>query len=167
MNPADFDEVHEVLFRLGIATLLGALVGIDRDLHRKPAGLRVLALVAVGATTATMLSVMAVGVDPHGHINILPTVQGILSGIGFLGGGVIIHGQGRREVHGLTTAAAIWVVAVIGVACGFGFWTLVGGAFIVTILVLIFGWGIEHYFLVQLESADADKPRPKQHEPRE
>jgi len=49
MNPADIDEIHEILFRLGLATLLGAILGIDRDLHRKPAGLRVLAMVGLGA----------------------------------------------------------------------------------------------------------------------
>ena len=52
MNPSDMDQIHEILFRLGLATLLGAVLGIDRDLHRKPAGLCVLAMVGLGACVA-------------------------------------------------------------------------------------------------------------------
>ena len=58
MNPSDMDQIHEIFFRFGLATLLGAILGIDRDLHRKPAGLRVLAMVGLGACGVIMASIM-------------------------------------------------------------------------------------------------------------
>lgn len=57
MNPSDIDQIHEMIFQLGLSTLLGAVLGIDRDLHRKPAGLRVLAMVALGACGVIMASI--------------------------------------------------------------------------------------------------------------
>ncbi len=125
MNPTDFDDVSEMLLRLGIATLLGGILGIDRDLHRKPAGVRVLSMVCMGAAAITMVSVVAVSAEKKSVVDgVLRTVQGVLSGIGFLGAGVIMRAQGKDEVHGLATAASIWVAAILGMICGLGQWTL-------------------------------------------
>ena len=125
LNPHDFDDFPEVLMRLGIATLLGGILGIDRDLHRKPAGVRVLAMVCMGAAAITMVSVVAVSAETKTVVDgVLRTVQGVLAGIGFLGAGVIMRAQGKDEVHGLATAASIWVAAIMGMICGLGQWML-------------------------------------------
>ena len=119
-----------MFLRLGIATVLGAILGIDRDLHRKPAGIRVLALVSMGAAAISMVSVIVMpGDETHPGDGVLRTVQGVLSGIGFLGAGVIIRAQGKDEIHGLTTAASIWVTAILGMICGLGQWRLATCAF--------------------------------------
>lgn len=148
MNIADFDEWHEILLRLGVATVLGMVLGIDRDIHHKPAGLRVLALVCLGAAAATMVSVMAVAHQgSSSHDGVLRTVQGILSGIGFLGAGVILHSKADDAVHGLTTAASVWIASIMGIVCGLGQWALATVSFVLTILVLLVGRRIEHLII--------------------
>jgi putative Mg2+ transporter-C (MgtC) family protein len=102
--------------RIGAAALCGAVVGLNRNIHRKPAGLRTHAIVAIGAAVFTLVSLEIAGSDPSGALR---TVQGIVTGIGFLGAGVILHPAERRDVKGLTTAAVIWVAAGLGTACGY------------------------------------------------
>jgi len=133
-----------MFFRLGMATFLGGCLGVDRDLHRKPAGIRVLALVSMGAAAISMVSVIAVMAD-KGPINdgVLRTIQGVLSGIGFLGAGVIMRAQGKDEVHGIVTAASIWVSAIIGMICGIGQWQLAVSTFLLAWTVLVCGRAIE------------------------
>ncbi len=140
MNPSDIDQIHEMIFRLGLSTLLGAVLGIDRDLHRKPAGLRVLAMVALGACGVIMASITF---DHSTGDGLLRAVQGVLTGIGFLGAGVIMHAQGKDEVHGLTTAATIWISAIVGVICGAGQFLLAITVFAIAWFLLIGGRWIE------------------------
>ena len=100
-----------VALRLGAAFVLGGLVGLEREWHRRPAGLRTHILVAVGAALFTIMSAVAAGEmgDP-GRV-----AAGVVTGIGFIGAGTIMHyGTG---VRGLTTAASLWMVAAIGMAC--------------------------------------------------
>ena len=151
MNPLDFDEFHEIAFRLGMATVLGVIMGIDRDLRHKPAGVRVLAMVALGAALATLASNTAVtgmtgmtGAAPDGALR---TVQGILGGIGFLGAGVIMRRTDQDDVHGITTAACIWVAAVLGITSGLGQWLVTGTAFGLAMTVLIGGRRLESWLL--------------------
>ncbi|MBS0202052.1 MAG: MgtC/SapB family protein [Planctomycetes bacterium] len=144
MNPSDFDEFHEVLGRLLAAMVLGAIIGIDRDLHHKPAGLRVLAMVSVGAALATMVTLTATARQQVvTYDGLSRVIQGVLQGIGFLGAGVIMHAQGKDEVHGLTTASAIWLTSVIGVTCGTGQWHLALATMVVAILILSLGNRLE------------------------
>ncbi len=144
MNPTDIDQFHEMFFRLGIATLLGGLLGIDRDLHRKPAGVRVLSLVCMGAAAISMVSVVVIsGSAEHPGDGVLRTIQGVLSGIGFLGAGVIMRAQGKDEIHGLTTAASIWVAAILGMICGLGQWMLALCAFGLAWGILVGGRWVE------------------------
>lgn len=146
MNPTEFDEFHEILWRLAIAMLLGGSIGINRDLHRKPAGLRVMAMVSVGSALAAMLILTASAKQPTlSYDGLSRVVQGILQGIGFLGAGVIIHG--RNDVHGLTTAASIWLTAVLGVACGLGLWQMCLAVWLVAVFVLTVGRRIEKSIL--------------------
>jgi putative Mg2+ transporter-C (MgtC) family protein len=131
--------------RLGMATLIGGALGLNRELHDKPAGMRTHALVALGAALATLISIE---VSATGQISdmgaVTRTVQGVLTGIGFLGAGVIFREDRGKHVRGLTTAASIWVVACLGMACGTGHWRSALIAFGITIAVLTIGGPIEH-----------------------
>jgi putative Mg2+ transporter-C (MgtC) family protein len=134
---------EQTAVRLGAALLLGAVLGLNRELHGKPAGMRTHALVSLGAAIATLLVVdsplQKLPVDPNA---ISRVVQGILTGVGFLGAGVIMRDP-LGHVTGLTTAATIWMCAVLGLVCGLGYWTLLGIAAVLTTLLLLLGRPIE------------------------
>ena len=119
----------EIVLKILLAAMLGGIIGLERELSHKEAGLRTNILIAVGSALITVLSfriaARTAGSDPA------RLAAQIVSGIGFLGAGAII--QARFAVHGLTTAATIWTVAAIGIAVGSGFYLL---AFLVTLLVV-------------------------------
>jgi putative Mg2+ transporter-C (MgtC) family protein len=134
----------EIAVRLGAALILGSALGLNRELHGKPAGLRTHGLVSLGAAVA---AIAAIGLpselksmDPNAVSRV---VQGILTGIGFLGAGVILRDP-SGHVTGLTTAATIWICAVLGMACGLGYWSLLGIATGLTVFALVFGKPVEH-----------------------
>jgi putative Mg2+ transporter-C (MgtC) family protein len=131
----------EVFLRLFVALLIGCALGLNRELHGKPAGMRVHALVALGSSLLTVISIELV--DPVHLDAVLRVVQGLIAGIGFLGGGVILRDDSTHSVHGLTTAASIWVVASLGVACGAGQWLTATMAVALTLAVLIVGARVE------------------------
>lgn len=135
--------VMDVVLRLGAAMLIGAILGINRDLRDKPAGLKTHSLVTIGAAMLTMTSIAfatTVGtLDPNALSRV---IQGIITGIGFLGAGVIMRGE-SGNVRGLTTAATIWLTACLGIACGAGQWTVVGAGFIAVLLILLLGDNVE------------------------
>ncbi|HKY92463.1 MAG TPA: MgtC/SapB family protein [Nevskiaceae bacterium] len=136
----------DVLLRLGMATLVGALIGLNRNTHGKPAGLRTHALVALGAALAVIMSGSFRDVGVHALSDAQSRViQGMLTGIGFLGAGVILRTGDGKRVHGLTTAAAIWVAAIFGAACGAGAWFPVIVAFALLLFVLVWGGPIEKF----------------------
>lgn len=135
-------DTWELAGRLTTATILGALVGLNRERAGKPAGLRTHALVSLGGALATMTGMLFAGAigdtSATGRV-----VQGLFAGIGFLGGGVILRDLNAREVHGLTTAASIWVVSAIGIAVGAGLWRTAAIAAGLTLLVLAVGGKID------------------------
>jgi putative Mg2+ transporter-C (MgtC) family protein len=134
----------EIVMRLGAAVLLGSALGLNRLLHGKPAGLRTHGLVSLGAAVAAILSLGLPDESRSVDINAISRVlQGILTGIGFLGAGVILRDP-SGHVAGLTTAATIWLCAVLGIACGLGYWSVVGIAFGLTVLLLALGAPIEY-----------------------
>lgn len=147
----------EIAVRLGAALILGGALGLNRELHGKPAGLRTHGLVSLGAAVATIVSLGLPGdshaVDPNAISRVL---QGILTGIGFLGAGVILRDP-NGHVTGLTTAATIWICAVLGVVCGLGYWSVFGIALGLTVLLLIVGKPIEH-LAERLFKRDRSKP---------
>jgi putative Mg2+ transporter-C (MgtC) family protein len=125
-----------VLVRLAAAVGVGALIGLDRELRRKPAGLRTLALVALGSALfiiETIDTTRGVYTDATSRV-----IQGIVTGVGFLGAGSIMRSADEESVRGLTTAASIWLAAAAGIACGLANWplVLVGGALGVLVLVI-------------------------------
>jgi putative Mg2+ transporter-C (MgtC) family protein len=118
MSSLGYDDV---LLRLGAAVLVGALIGFDREIRNKPAGMRTIALVALGSAVFVMTALgEATLTDGTSR-----AIQGIVTGVGFLGAGTIIRGQTEESVRGLTTAASIWLAAAIGIACGLAYWPLV------------------------------------------
>jgi putative Mg2+ transporter-C (MgtC) family protein len=131
--PATFVEMAG---RLALATVFGALVGLNRERQGKPAGLRTHALVALGGAQLAIVALLFGQADASAPGRVL---QGVLAGVGFIGAGVILHRGDQQGVHGLTTAAAIWVVAAIGVATGAGLWRTAGTALALTLLVLVAG----------------------------
>jgi putative Mg2+ transporter-C (MgtC) family protein len=122
----------DVALRLGAAALLGALIGLDRELRHKSAGVRTISLVTLGTAVAVLAATGATA-DSAASSRV---IQGALAGLGFLGGGVIVHH--RHNIEGLTTAAAIWTSAALGGACGMGLWPLVaiGGGLILALLIV-------------------------------
>ena len=127
--------------RLGLALVAGAIVGVDRELKKKPAGLRTHALVAIGSALVVLIVLSSAG--GSGGDPLSRTLQGIITGIGFLGAGVIMQFEHERRVEGLTTAASIWVAAGLGMACGAGLIELAAIALGATLLVLIGGEVVE------------------------
>jgi putative Mg2+ transporter-C (MgtC) family protein len=123
----------ELLLQLGLATLCGGWIGLERELSGKPAGLRTNILICVGATLFTSLSmVMSLGRGDPARV-----AAQILPGVGFIGAGTILHARG--SVSGLTSAATIWVVAAIGMALGAHAYVEAIGA---TLLVMLVLWGL-------------------------
>lgn len=120
--------VAQMAIRLGAAVLLGLILGLEREVRGKAAGLRTHMLVALGSASFMLagLEVMyatAAG-DPSARIDPTRVIEGVIGGIGFLGAGSIIRGSG--SIEGITTGAGIWAAGSIGVACGFGNLILAG-----------------------------------------
>lgn len=135
----------DVLLRLGAAALAGAALGLDREARGKPAGLRTHALVSIGAALVTLVSIELSLREGRLDANAVSRViQGIVAGVGFLGGGAILKSKDRDDVRGLTTAATIWIVAALGVACGAGFWVAALGSLVLSGMVLVLGRPVEH-----------------------
>ena len=128
----------EIALRLGVAALVGLLVGFERERRARAAGMRTMALVAVGAALFTLIAVYPyadIVSAQHSATEPSRIIAQIVTGIGFLGAGTIW--LRKNIVHGLTTAAALWVVAAVGTACGAGLWPLAGGTVGVMLLVLV------------------------------
>ena len=128
-----------VALRLGLATVLGAAIGLNREMSLKPAGMRTHALVALGAALATHIGLQLA--QPGVGDTAAPgrIIQGIVAGIGFIGGGAILHRREGASVEGLTTAASIWVVAATGVAAGAGLWRAAVLTVLFSLLLLAVG----------------------------
>ncbi|MCB5176799.1 MgtC/SapB family protein [Microvirga lenta] len=133
---AEHRESFEMLLRLFVAMVSGMAIGLNRDLYGKPIGMRTLGLVSLSSALAVMAG------SSYGHVHfeedaVSRVIQGILTGIGFLGAGVIIRRQDGSDVQGLTTASTVWMAAALGVTAGVGAWfiTIVGNGLALTLLV--------------------------------
>ena len=134
----DFSQLEPFL-QLFIAAFLGALIGLEREGRKKEAGLRTFALVALGTCFFTVTAVyLSSSSKFESLVQLDPTrvIQAVAIGIGFLGSGLII--QRKAQIEGLTTAAALWATAALGVGIGLGLYTLsVVGALLVTIILVV------------------------------
>lgn len=142
----------DILVRLGAAMLVGCAIGLNRELHHKATGMRTLGLVALGSA----LAVLAVAQDPAAEVS--RVVQGVITGIGFLGAGVILHQPDGGKVQGLTTAATIWVTASLGILCGVGAWTTVAIAALLVLFLLTVGGPLERWCHKLLDPDNDTKP---------
>jgi putative Mg2+ transporter-C (MgtC) family protein len=138
MDPTDLTETS---VRLLLAAVFGGLIGLEREMHSQPAGLRTHMVVAVGAALIMIVSIKAGrGYDPT------RIAAQIVSGIGFLGAGAIL--RFGTTVKGLTTAACLWTAAGIGLAVGGGFWREAGAATIVVLIAILLFDFVEKMYLV-------------------
>lgn len=141
MNP-----ILDDLIKLLVALVLGGIVGAERERHKKAVGLRTLILISVGSALFTIISTHMVGPDGENPGRI---AANIVSGIGFLGAGVILEERGR--VVGLTTAATIWIAAALGMAAGAGEYVLASMTAAVVIIVLLLFTRLEDFLEISSE----------------
>ena len=136
----EWDAYQTIALRLGLALIVGAVLGLNRWLHHKSAGIRTHALVSIGSATAVLLISDFVQDDAQSVSRVL---QGLITGLGFLGAGVIIREQRSQKILGLTTAASIWSCALIGAAFGAGQFVLGGISLGAILLTLALGGPLE------------------------
>jgi putative Mg2+ transporter-C (MgtC) family protein len=136
----NWDLYGMIVLRLVLALSAGIVLGLNRWLHHKSAGIRTHSLVAIGSATAVMLISDFVQDDAQSVSRVL---QGLITGLGFLGAGVIIHEQRSRRIHGLTTAASLWACALIAAAFGAGQFALGGLSLGAILLTLAIGGPLE------------------------
>jgi putative Mg2+ transporter-C (MgtC) family protein len=139
MPPVELGQQLEISFRLIAASLLGAAIGLERELHAHPAGMRTHLLVSLGSAVFTVLSIFffTTPAAPNGSLPTDPSriAAQIVSGIGFLGAGAIL--KYGSSVRGLTTAASLWATAGVGMAAGAGAWFVA----VVTTVLIVFSLG--------------------------
>lgn len=153
------EQVTDLVLRLSAATAVGCIIGLNRELKHQSAGLRTHALVALGAALTIALvtsnsgTAAAPGIDAMSRV-----IQGIITGVGFLGAGVILRTDDGRTVHGLTTAASIWLAACLGIACGAGAWAVTSVAFGLLLVILLLGAPVERWVIRKLQPV-SDNPQ--------
>ena len=133
----DFDDIA---IRLGAAALAGVLIGINRDMQNKPIGARTLGLVALGTALVAVSGIQYPGMaeNPDAASRVVQgIIQGVMTGVSFIGAGVILRDAKTKTVEGLTTAATVWVTAAAGIACGLGAWRSVAVAVPVALVLLV------------------------------
>ena len=125
-------QITKVVLRIITASILGGLLGYEREMKGKSAGIRTHMLVALGAAIFIIVPQQA-GVSPEEVSRVL---QGLIAGVGFLGAGAIMIGQQKENETGLTSAASIWITAAIGVTVGMGFEATAVLSTVITLAIL-------------------------------
>lgn len=134
----------EFILRILAAAGMGAVIGLERELRSKEAGIRTHFLVALGSALFMIISAYGFEGAQAGRFDVARVAAQVVTGIGFLGAGVIIFQ--KNSVHGLTTAAGLWVTAAIGLGCGGGLYVLAG----VSTLLVLLGLEVLHFALPQI-----------------
>ena len=132
-------DLTDIGLRLLAALAVGMIIGLDREWRGKPVGIRTLALVSLGAALVcvTTVHLRAISGEPEAIARVVSgVIEGVMTGIGFLGAGAVLQRHGG-DVEGLTTAATVWVTAALGIACGLASWTIVAIGVGLTIVVLV------------------------------
>lgn len=133
-------DTLDIVLRLLAATLIGIGLGLERMLRGKPTGMRTMGLVSFGAALVTLSAMHARGVleNPGALGPVLQgAIQGVLVGIGFLGGGVLSRDAQTHKVFNLTTAAEVWAVAAMGLATAVAPWAMVGAAIVIFVVLMM------------------------------
>jgi putative Mg2+ transporter-C (MgtC) family protein len=128
-----FAAVPMILARLVVAIVLGGILGVEREVHGRWAGFRTHMMVSIGAAVFVLLGLEIAAGDPAQMTRV---IQGIATGIGFLGAGTILKLSDKVEVKGLTTASSIWLAAAVGTAAGLGRYLVAILATVVSLVVL-------------------------------
>ncbi len=149
----------ELFLRLVGGLAAGAIIGLDRNLHGKAAGMRTLGLVSLGAAAA----VCVVALNQHPPDAMSRVLQGLLTGIGFLGVGVIARHGNSDKPQGLTTAAGIWLAAILGAAAGAGYYAIVVFSLVLALLLLRLGGKLENSLHGRFEARQAGKHEERSH----
>lgn len=131
MEPSSVETLLALAAKLVTAGVLGGLIGFERRAHHKPIGIAGMIMVAIGSTTYMLVANNLMATDPS---SVSRTLQGFLSGIGFLGGAVIF--KSGFDVKGIKAAAAVWITGVIGLAIAMSYWLLGVTVGVVTVLVM-------------------------------
>ena len=140
---------NDIYIRIILSTILGSLIGLERELKGKPAGLITLTLVSLGAT---MIAILQENILKTGDITRLSAQ--VISGVGFIGGGAII--QTKEHVQGLTTAATLWISACLGLVIGYGQIKIALFSFVMISIVLILVKFIEEKFIYNRKKVRED-----------
>lgn len=133
MNHVGVQEFGTDFLRLFVAVVLGGVLGIERQLHGRWAGIRTHMMVSLGAAIFTIAALMTA---PNDSNDVTRVIQGVAAGIGFLGAGTILKLSTEVEVKGLTTASSIWLAAALGTVAGLGQYALAAAAGLMSLLVL-------------------------------
>jgi putative Mg2+ transporter-C (MgtC) family protein len=135
----------DIALRMLAAIGVGMAIGLNRDIKGKPTGMRTLGLVSLGAAMVCIATIHYFPVnEPDAGSRVLQgIIQGVLTGIGFIGAGVILRDHQKGEVEGLTTAACVWVTAALGIACALAAWSIVLLGAGLTLGLLVFGRPVE------------------------
>lgn len=138
--------ILQLTLRLCLALVLGGMIGIEREIKKRPAGLRTNMMVSLAAALFTLLAVELISDSQEAgdimRVDPLRTIEAVIAGVAFLGAGAII--RGGDSVKGLTTGASLWVAGAIGVACGGGYHAIAAIATILAVIVLYVIGVIEH-----------------------
>lgn len=143
MNPWEWTEFWDDLARIGAAALLGGLLGLEREWTGHWAGLRTHMMVSMGCAVFVISGIAIAGEQGEAVTRV---IQGIASGIGFLGAGTILKLDQKQEIKGLTTASSIWLAAALGTTAGLGRYALAAAAAIMSLFVLGVLGQLETYF---------------------
>jgi putative Mg2+ transporter-C (MgtC) family protein len=132
---------------ISIAMALGMCLGLERSFAKKTAGMRTYALVSTGAALFIIIARLIAPIANPGSPGQLYVLQGLIMGIGFIGGGAILRNHEHRHEHasGITTAAGLWITSGIGAAVGFGMVSIAVFTTMITLFIFIVMWFIEHY----------------------
>jgi putative Mg2+ transporter-C (MgtC) family protein len=148
----------EILLRLLMAFACGAVIGLNREFHHKPAGFRTFGLVSIGSAVVVIVMHLEVHAGPDAVSRV---IQGVLTGIGFLGAGVIFRRESPSKVAGLTTAAAVWLTAGLGVAAGAGQYAVAAAGMVMGLILLLLGGPFERLLTrnrKRTDAAQSDEP---------
>jgi putative Mg2+ transporter-C (MgtC) family protein len=153
MTPLTFPDMA---IRLGAALAVGAVIGMERERKRRPAGFRTMILITLGSAGFMLMGAQAIAALPNtGQAEVSRILQGLMSGVGFLGAGAVI--QNKKAVRGLTTAAAVWVAAAAGAMCGLGQFLLAATLSILTLFTLIVLERVEDRYFPDLDPDASDQ----------
>lgn len=155
-------DLTDIALRLAAAVAVGVIIGIDREWRGKPVGIRTLALVGLGAAMVCLTTVHLRELDNHPEAIarvVAGVIEGVMTGIGFIGAGAVLFRKESGEVEGLTTAATVWVTAALGIACALASWTVVAVGVGLSLAVLVLLHPLDFWVDKRRAAAKGEAPK--------